>query len=231
MNRGHEIRFLVLLGCAECIWPGCKSVAQVDLECPSLCLAAPGPTLRGSGSLAPWWLDASAYGSSALDAGADGGVVPVPDAAAMPSSIDWEATLRFNDVVAQLPSGVLDISLDVRLTSVTLSSVLDLAFITGMRVFLGRPKTATADGGRSLPECWSRISTSPIAVYGRPIAPSGAAISLVNLVPEINLYNCLKDAPARFLVAMDIEPLSYPTSDVPLTLSTCVSAQTTASYP
>jgi hypothetical protein len=53
----------------------------------------------------------------------------------------------------------------------------------------------------------------------------------VNLVPEVNLFTCLKTAPADFVVAMQMEPLAYPMGDVPLTLSTCVGARTTASYP
>lgn len=228
----EETGLLFLLACAGSLWPGCDHVVQVDIQCPRLCLAAPGPTLPGLGQILPSEFDAAAYGSYSLDGGTENAAGLLADAASIPNSMDWDATLRFNDVIAQLPSSAVNVSLDVRLTSVTLSSTMDLSFITGLRVFLSRAQVST-DGGSSTShsDCWDRISTDPVASYDSPTASSGPSIDLVNLVPEINLFDCIKDVPARFLVTMAMQPSAYQTSDVPLTLSTCVGAQTTATYP
>jgi hypothetical protein len=229
-----KTRLLALLAGAGCALGGCKSVVEVQVECPRLCLSAPGPSLRGSASLLPSQLDAASLGISAFDGGAQLDASPSPDAATLPTSLEWEATLRFNDVVAQLPTAAVDISLDLRLTSVALSSTSDLSFVTDLRVFLRRTQS-TADGGaRSstpVPACWSQLSNNPIAIYQGQIVPTGPTINLVSLVPDINLFDCVKDRPAKFVVDMGIEPSLYPTLDVPLTLSTCIGARSGATYP
>ena len=231
-----DIGFLVLSSCAGWVSLGCKSAAEVDIQCPRLCLAAPGPTLRGSASLLPVALDATVPSLPTVDGGSlptvDGGTPfdasAAHDAATIPSSMPWEVTLRFNDVVKQLPTEAVSISLDVRLTSVTLSSTTDLSFITSLQVYLSRTQTFPDGGQTSIPDCWNRISTNPIAIYQSQAVPVGGVISLVSLVPDINLFDCIKDRPAKFLVQMEVEPSMYPSLDVPLSFSTCVGAQTSA---
>jgi hypothetical protein len=220
--------FLVLLSSAGWVSLGCKSAVEVDIQCPRLCLAAPGPTLRGSASLVPAGLDATVPALPTVDGGMllDGSAAQ--DAATIPRSMPWEVTLRFNDVVKQLPTEAVSISLDVRLTSVTLSSTTDLSFITDLQVFLSRTQSFPDGGQTSTSDCWNRISTNPIASYQGQAVPVGGAINLVSLVPDINLFDCIKDKPARFLVQMGVEPSMYPTLDVPLVFSTCVGAQTSA---
>jgi hypothetical protein len=224
---------VVLLTCAGSLWSGCDHPVQLDIQCPRLCLAAPGPTLPGWGQIAPSGFDAAASDAHLLDAEIEDAAGVTVAAAGVPTSIDWDATLRFNDVIAQLPSTTVNVSLEVRLASVTLSGPTDLSFIGGLRVFLSRAQVSP-DGGSSATgqsDCWDRISTDPVASYDGPTTSSGPSIELVNLVPDVNLFDCIKDMPAKFLVAMAIQPAGYPTSEVPLTLSTCVGAQTTATYP
>jgi len=187
--------------------------------------------MQGAESFLPSGVDAAVYGGMGQDVG--GGLVAsaLLDAGAIPSFMEWKSTLRFNDVIAQMPTEVLSISLDVRLNAVKLSSPADLSFITSLLVYL-RPAPNPADTTRaSQTDCWSQISANPVASYTSQLDPSGPTINLVNLVPEVNLFTCLKTAPADFVVAMQMEPLAYPMGDVPLTLSTCVGARTTASYP
>lgn len=225
--------FLLLLGFAGFVSTGCKSLVEVDVQCPRLCLAAPGPSLPGSASLLPSRFDVDASGLPSWDAGTVLDASPVPDAPTVQPSMQWDTILRFNDVIDQLPSTAVSISLDVRLTSVTLSSTRDLSFITDLRVFLTHVQ-APVDGGRtstSISSCWDRISSNPIASYQSQAAPIGPTIDLVNLVPTINLFDCIKDRPAKLVVDMGIEPSMYPPLDVPMTLSTCVGAQSTTSYP
>ena len=232
MINGLESRALILLAGAASCWAGCESAIEVDIDCRNLCLAAPGPTLPGLSSLLPPVFVPSADGSYSLDAGQSLAALPTLDASAIPSSIDWTASFEFNEVIAQLPSSAVSVSLDVRLNSITLSSTTDLSFITGVQVFLSRAQSSPPDGGHSgYAECFDRLSTNPVATFDSQMGSNGASIALVNLVPEVNLFDCLKAAPAKLLVVMAIQPSTYPTVDVPLTLSTCVGAQSTATYP
>jgi hypothetical protein len=234
MMATRKTRLLALLAGAGCLLGGCKSAFEVQVDCPKLCLAAAGPSLRGTTSLLPSYFDAAALGISAFDGGTRLDGSSPPDAATLPASLEWEVTLRFNDVVAQLPTAAVDISLDLRLASVALSSTSDLSFITDLRVFLRRTQSIGDGGARSsaaASTCWSQVSNNPIAVYQGQTAPSGPTINLVSLVPDINLFECVRDKPVKFLVDMGIEPSMYPPLDVPLSLSTCIGARSGATYP
>ena len=224
---------------------GCKSVAEIDVDCPKLCLASAGPTLPSPASFTASNLDAATFSPFVLDSGAG---LALPDAGILPSSITWEATMKFNEVLAQLPSAAIKVSVDVRLTSVSLTSTTDLSFIKSMRVFLSREQDALGRGRTASNEvvdagsggglaagvsgCQAVGSSILVAKYDNEAGePSGAIIDLLNVAPEMNLFDCIKDTPAIFSVTMVFQPGSYPATDAPLTLSTCIGAQSHVNYP
>ena len=237
-------RFVPFFG-AVAIATGCTSVAEIDVDCPKLCLAAAGPTLPGLASFTSSIPDGAAYGPFSMDAGTG---FALPDAGILPSSTTWEAIMKFNDVLAQLPTAAVSMSVDVRLTSVSLTSTTDLSFIQSMRVFLSREQDAlgrasttsdqVADAGSGddvaagVSGCKAVGSSLLVASYDNLTGgTSGAIIDLVNVAPQMNLFDCIKDTPAKFSVKMAFQGGSYPASEVPLTLSTCVGAKSHVSYP
>jgi hypothetical protein len=177
---------------------------------------------------------AAPYNPSSFDAGTE---PALPSAGLFPNSITWDATVRFNEVLGQLPSAEVDLSVDVRLTSLNVASTTDLSFTDSIRVFLSRQEdldggTARQVGNNAVAACTVAGSSMLVATYDRPgDGPSGPAVTLVNLVSDMNLFECLRDAPAIFSVTMGFRPGWYPAIDAPLSLATCVSAQSHASYP
>ena len=60
---------------------------------------------------------------------------------------------------------------------------------------------------------------------------AGASLDLALVDPALNLFDCMKDEPSRFRVTLTPRAGSMPMTDVPLTLRTCVGAETHVSYP
>jgi hypothetical protein len=244
MHYQRSLAWLFPFFGAVAIAAGCKSVVEIDVDCPKLCLASAGPTLPGLASLTSPNVDGAAYAPLALDAGAG---LALPDAGILQGSVTWEATMKFNDVLAQLPSAAVDVSVDVRLTSVSLTSTIDLSFIKSMRVSLSREQDALGRGSTTRDQvadagggdavagdsgCREAGSSILVASYDNLAGgTSGAIIDLVNVVPEMNLFDCIKDTPAKFSVTMAFQAGSYPATDAPLPLSTCIGAQSHVSYP
>jgi hypothetical protein len=234
MVPGGSIALLFPFFATALIAAGCNPAIEIDVDCPRLCLAAPGPTLPGLGSLTPSGIDAAAYDLSAFDAGAE---AALPETGISSGSVTWSAIMRFNDVLGQLPGAAVDLSLDVRLTTVNLASTTDLSFTDSIRVLLSRQENLDGGTGRQggnpgTSACRIAGSSMLVATYDRQTdEPSGNAITLVNLVSDMNLFECMKDTPAIFWVTMAFRPGSYPALDAPLTLSTCVSATSHVSYP
>jgi hypothetical protein len=208
---------------------GCKSAVKVDVDCPSICISAPGPTLPGEATLAALSVDGG------IDRASTNGLV-----------LSWKETMNFNDVLAQLPSEALNTSVDVRLNAVQLSSTTDLNFTDSIRVFLSRQRKGSDAGSTtsdSIVSGGTSSETAPngsscrilgsnilVARYDRESdGPVGASIDLADLLPETNIFDCMKDAPVLFEVTMAFRPGFYPAIDAPLTLSTCIGAQ--GSYP
>jgi hypothetical protein len=229
MCRRQGMWLLVVLAGAECAWAGCRSVAEVDIQSTRICVASPSESALVLLSRGLSTYNSGLLGSLPPDAG-------VGFLAGISIPVVWESTVRFNDVVAQMPSKAVDISLDIRLLSITLSGTADLSFISGMQLSL-RGAPVSTDGGarttlsKSASECWKKVSGIPVAIYVGQGVPSGPAVELVSLVPNLNLFDCFKDLPVILSVAMELQPSLVPTTDAQLTLSTCVSAQATASYP
>jgi hypothetical protein len=178
----------------------------------------------------------------------DAGELPsAADPGLLQNAITWSSAMRFNEVLRQLPNAAIDTSLDVRLGSINVASTTGLSFVDSVRVSLSRDwkplsgdhaATAEADAGAAEavaiggPGCNTAGSRFLVARYDRETdGISGNTIALVNLAAEMNLFDCMKDAPALFSVSMAFQPGSYPDVDAPLTLSTCVGAQGHASYP
>ena len=242
-NQRSMAWFLPFFG-AVAIAPGCKSVAEIDVDCPKLCLAAAGKPLPGLATFTSLIPDGAVYAPFSLDAGAG---LTLPDAGILPSSTTWEAIMKFNDVLAQLPNAAVHMSADVRLTSVNLTSTTDLSFIKSMFVFLSREQNGLGSGSAAtnlvdagsggdvvagIADCRTLGSSVLVARYDNEAGgASGAVIDLVNVAPEMNLFDCMKDTPAKFSVTMAFHAGSYPATDVPLTLSTCIGAQSHVSYP
>ena len=205
---------------------GCNPLVKIDVDCQKLCLTAPGPSLPGIPSLQP--------------AGIDGAVFSIPDADIPSASIEWEAEMKFNEVLKQLPSAAANMSANVRLASVNLTSTTDLSFVDSVDVFLSHGQ-ARADSGAStivdggspatLP-CKAAGSSLRVAYFRSPDAGvGGSTLNLVTVDPALNLFDCMKDDPSKFDVKMTFHPGAYPATTTPLTLSTCIGAQAHASYP
>jgi hypothetical protein len=246
---------------------GCSNLVKVDVDCPQICMTAQGPTLPGLDRYVPAGFDAAAVLSQlgidadigqikdmVLDAGsllpalaaldASPGSASAAQAALLsPKTIEWNAKLEFNQVLKQLPIRALDLSANVQILSVHMSSSADLAFVDAIDVYLTRQgkkaDAGTADGGVTLPPvdggtaaCKTVGSTLHVASFRRAegIAP-GPTIGLSILLPDLNIFDCLKDAPASFTVKMDVVPAAFPFADIPLSLGTCMDVQTHVGYP
>ncbi len=229
---------------------GCDNLIKVDVDCPKLCLSSPGPTLPGFANYVPAGVLAAfdgaipTLGQIALDAG-----IPGLDGASIgqpPLAVEWVAELDFNQVLKQLPTTAIHLSANVQVSTVNLTSTANLSFIDTVDVFLGRDGT-TAGAGNATPgqggalldagsptplACSTSGPSMRIASFQRQQnLASGSSIDMVLLNPELNLFDCMKDAPSRFDVKMTILPTAYPAADVPLTLGSCIGVQTHTSYP
>jgi hypothetical protein len=163
-------------------------------------------------------------------------------------SLEWVAVMQFNEVLAQLPNSAAGLSAIVRLTSMSLISTADLGFIDTVEVFLSHGSAMTdggvvassdaqdpgiADGGSaSIPSCKVARSSLLVATFRRSETDtSGTSISLVTINPDLNLFDCMKSEPAQFDVRLTPVLGTYPAADTPLTLSTCIGAETHWGYP
>ncbi len=224
---------------------GCHHLVKIDVDCPTLCLSSPGPTLPGfandvpPGQIAALDGAVPTLGEVVLDAGISEVVLP-------PLALAWFVEMDFNEVLRELPATAIGLSANVQVSSVRLTSTEDLSFIDSVDVFLGHdglehdgggaatePDGAPLDAGSSSPlACQAPGSSMQIAYFHRPENfPSSPSIDMVLLNPGLNFFDCMKDAPSRFDVKMTIRPTAYPAADVPLNLGTCIGVQTHASYP
>lgn len=168
------------------------------------------------------------------------------DAGLPSSSLEWHVEMKFNEVLKEIPSVAANMSANVQLTSVNLTSTADLSFIHSMDVFLSHGKAeadggmgtlaegnaaGTADGGVS-PACAVAGASLYVAYFRNPeTGASGSSLSMIAVDPTLNLFDCMKNEPTRFDIKMTVHPDTYPTSDTPLSLGTCVGVQTHITYP
>jgi hypothetical protein len=243
VRSSRLLAVVVLVGGA-----GCDSMVKVDIECRELCLATSGPTISASANPLPFPIDGSIpdWADGKLDGSFTGlgngvGAVGSPVAAIL----EWDSEMDFNRVLAQLPSAIASLSAEVRLSSVTLSSTTSLEFIDSLEVQMssgtssttrnaaGNSTSGTAieDGGPGS-SCREGGSTLRVAYFQRlEDSSQGQTIALVMVNPGLNMFDCLKDAPAQFKVKL-IPRLGYaPATDAPLTLGACIGANTHAKLP
>jgi hypothetical protein len=224
----------------------CSSVAKVDVECKHLCLAAPGPTIPGLASFVPSAAAADTIDAALpdFDGGLDGfeqtlnGLLDAAAIAARTTPIEWVAEMNFNEVLAQLPSAAMSLTATLHLTSVTLSSVNNLDFIESLDVFLSHGRTPSAspatdmDGGAHATSCGRAGDVLRVASFERlEGSVTGPVVNLRLAAPDTNLFDCMKDEPSQFRVTLTPHVGSLPATDTPLTLSTCIGAETHLSYP
>jgi hypothetical protein len=217
---------------------GCDSAVEVDVKCEKLCLAAPGPTLPGIPALVTV-VDGGVAGIDGGVTALDGGV-PGQLGGPLPRSVlptvEWVADLSFNEVLKHLPSAAANLSADVRLGSISLTSTSRLDFIESLEVTLSHgAATSPANGaGNSAgaPGCRTAGTAIRVAYFQRGEgAATGSSLELVLVDPALNLFDCMKDEPSRFRVTLNPRAGSMNLGDVPLALRTCVGAETHVSYP
>ena len=221
---------LAYLGWIASVTLGCDHLVAIDVDCQKLCLTSPGPTLPGVPNQPLMALDAAS--------------VPAITA-------DWVAEMPFDEVLSQLPSAAAGLSANVRLSSVNLNSITDLSSIAAVDIFWGHGATRAATGrsmdvGANTGEdvvmdagadaaalrCRTAESSLRVAYFRASEAdPSKTSLAMVIVNPDLNLFDCMKDSPTIFDVRMTLAPDVYPAADAPLTLATCVGAQTHVDYP
>jgi hypothetical protein len=228
----------------------CDPVVKIDVQCDKLCIAAPGPTLPGFSLLDASAQDAGTMAMDGPDvavAGLDGAIdssiaepvndqdAPI-DAYPAPSiavaTVEWTSVLGFNDVLKQMPNGSSDNETKVLLTTVSLVSTESLDFVDTVDVSISRNRKADggSSGGRQL-DASVAGSLACETVGGRLYvahfqrvgeAALGNKLPLTLVAPDLNIFDCLKDDPTEFHVAMTFRNGQHPTRETPLTLSACV---------
>ncbi|MGB8294529.1 MAG: hypothetical protein WCG85_03815 [Polyangia bacterium] len=234
-----HVLFFFVVGSA-----GCGSLVKVDVDCKKLCLANPGPTIPALSSVLPYPVDGAIPSSDGDNW--DGGFAGPLDSSLAGNSptiptLEWIAEIDFNSVLAQLPSAAAGLSADVRLASVTLASTTSLDFVDSIEVSMSHG-TASASGSASSdeesvdggtgPACRQAGPSVRVAYYQRiESSIAGPTIALIMVNPDLNMFDCMKDEPTNLDVKLTSRPGSAPANDAPLTLGTCIGAETHASYP
>jgi hypothetical protein len=194
--------------------------------------------------------DAPVDGETALAPGVpDGGPPAAALDAGLPNNvIDQMVPMQFNLVLEELPGVLAGLDVDVRLLSIEVTGATDLAFIDAMDIVLFAGKKASrASGDAEAPagSMGAGLGTVGsdggllcdtagllVASYRSPSSRvGGTSIALTVTDPTLNLYSCLKSAPANFDVRVTLAPDALPASDVPLNVTTCVSAHVNARWP
>jgi hypothetical protein len=194
--------------------------------------------------------DAPVDGEAALTPGVpDGGPATAALDAGLPINvIDQVVPMQFNLVLEELPGVLAGLDVDVRLLSIEVIGATDLAFIDAIDIVLFAGKKASrANGDAAAPaeSVDAGVSTVgsdgsllcdtaglPVASYRRPASGAGGtSIALTVTDPTLNLYPCLKSAPANFDLRVTLAPDALPASDVPLNMTTCVNAHVNARWP
>ena len=155
---------------------------------------------------------------------------PAPSIAV--ATVEWTSVLGFNDVLRQMPNGSSDNETKVLLTTVSLVSTESLDFVDTVDVSISRNRKADggSSGGRRL-DASAASSLACETVGGRLYvahfqrvgeAALGNKLPLALVAPDLNIFDCLKDDPTEFHVAMTFRNGQHPTRETPLTLSACV---------
>ena len=180
--------------------------------------------------------------------------LPDFDAGLPAAALVWTAQMDFSQVLNQLPATGVGLSAQVRVSKTNLSSATDLSFIDSVDVVLltgngpggsvdaGNPTLALVldagaiagstgpDGGATL--CAGGSGAITIASFrGQAGQLTGPSIDLDILAPDLNLFDCLKSAPATLTVTLRSREGAWPTADAPLTLTTCLAASTQVGWP
>ena len=241
--------FLLVLGDVNCSAP-----VQIDIESDRLCLTSPGQPLSAlygaysvDAAVPNWNTDHVGFvdGGSALnwDAGAeafiDGGLL----ASQTVEFLNWHTEVKFNAVLAQLPSAAASLSADVRLKSMSLVSTESLEFIDQVVVTMSNG-TVAAPGSRASssananvdasisPSCTTPNFALRVAYFQRAQdSATGSVIELTRADPDRNIFDCMKDRPTQFDVKLTPRAGYIPITDPTWTLATCVGASTHVSLP
>jgi len=73
-----------------------------------------------------------------------------------------------------------------------------------------------------------------VASYRKPAGAAASVGRTIDLVPttkNANLWQCLRGAPSKFAVALDVLPAYLPATDTAISLKVCISAHASATYP
>ncbi len=162
-------------------------------------------------------------------------------------AVEWLSILAFNDVLKQMPNGSSSDETKVLLTTLSLDSTENLDFVATVDVFIKRggkadgPISAKADAADGGVAADTGSGALPCETLGGMLSvahfqPAGEAsqgphLPLGLLSPGLNLFNCVKDDPTEFHVAMTFRPGRHPERETPLVLSTCVRSESHMGFP
>jgi len=174
-----------------------------------------------------------------LEALIDGGLLASPKVGVL----DWQTEVKFNAVLAQLPSAAASLSADVRLKSMRLVSTESLEFVDQVVVTMSNgtvvaqgsrtsgSDNTNADAGTSL-SCTVPGFALQVAYFQRAQdSATGSVIGLTTVDPDRNIFDCMKDKPTKFDVKLIPRSGYVPATDPTLTLATCVGAETHVKLP
>jgi hypothetical protein len=182
----------------------------------------------------------------------DGGLAALlPDAGWPSSVIEQVIPMDYNALLKQVPGIAVGMDADVRLTSLKVIGPIDLGFIDeiAVTIFPGNggkigttasldPALAAAPVDAGLGDTDGGAGSSCgaagllVGSYRRLVSGLGGTTAELQIVnPAVNLFSCLKSAPANFDIQIRIAPGELPSADTPLSVTSCMSAHANVELP
>jgi hypothetical protein len=240
--RGCQPGALALL---VCLFSACDGLVGASVECDKICITAVGPTVPG--------IDLPVDGGLPDGLAAQPAVmefnVPLAQLSKALAEVDVEAHLSSLRLLGQADLAFVDRAQVILHAGTTDGGVRpsdasppDAARSTPGAAG-GAPSLAPIDAGATpiladdLPDILGCLPGGPglvVANYRKPAAATatvGRSIDLDPTTREDNLYPCLREAPAKFGVVLEVAPAYLPSSETPISLKVCIGARASASFP
>jgi hypothetical protein len=245
-NPATHVRILSgLLACA--LVAACDGIVGAELECSKICITSVGPTLPGTS--VPGDAGAPPDGLASRPASMEF-FVPLQQLSDTLAGVDVEARITSLKLMAPADLAFVD-SVQVVLRAgvpdggVRPTDAAPPPATAPDAAVTAPPPAAAIDAGPSsiLIDDLPGIKTSmclasgpglPVATYRKPASATGTvgkSLDLQATTGEANVYPCLRGAPAKFALALDVLPTALPATDTPVSLKVCISARASASYP
>jgi hypothetical protein len=225
----------------------CDGLVGAEVECEKICITSVGPTIPGS--------------NLPVDGGVPDGLaaqpavmefnVPLAQLSKAVAEIDVEAYLSSLRLMAPADLAFVNSARVILRAGTTDGGVRPADAAT--TITPASPDAAPAvapppgpvDGGAKpiladdLPgirtrECLPGGPGAVVGTYRKPVPAAtsiGRTIDIVPATKEADLFQCLRGAPAKFAVALDVLPAYLPATDTPISLKVCISAKASAVFP